>query len=138
MRLHRAALRGLFCHVQWPALSFDVSVARGPTFQVRLLSTHIEHAAMQCRSWHLGNATKMLRETLSWRCTFKPHDIRWADVEKEGATGKQMIMQTVDTQGRPVVFMRPRLQNTHDHERQIKHLVYHLEHASRFADHKGE
>lgn len=44
----------------------------------------------------------------------------------------------VDTERRPVVFMRPRLQNTTEHERQIKHLIYHLEHASRMADELGE
>ena len=89
------------------------------------------------RSWNLGNATKMLRETLSWRCSYRPQDIKWEDVEMEGRTGKQAILAAADSEGRPVVFMRPRLQNTTQPERQIKHLIYHLEHASRMADEMG-
>ena len=79
----------------------------------------------------------MLRETLAWRCSYRPQDIKWEDVEMEGRTGKQAILAAADSEGRPVVFMRPRLQNTTQPERQIKHLIYHLEHASRMADEMG-
>lgn len=56
------------------------------------------------RSWHLGNATKMLKETLAWRCQYKPHDIKWEDVQEEGVTGKQMIMPAVSLGAAFAVF----------------------------------
>ena len=42
---------------------------------------------------------------LSRRRTYKPHDIRWADIATE-ATGKQFVMP--DREDRQIVIMRPR------------------------------
>lgn len=42
---------------------------------------------------------------------------------KENSTGK-VYMSGFDKQGRPIMIMRPRLENTFDHDGNIKHLVY--------------
>ena len=44
-------------------------------------------------------------------------------VAKENGTGK-IYLSGLDRQGRPVMIMRPRLENTFDHDGNIKHLVY--------------
>ena len=43
-----------------------------------------------------------------------------------------------DKHGRPIVMMRPRLEDTKTHESQIKFLIYDLEMASAMADRDGE
>uniref|UniRef100_A0A7S3R0U0 CRAL-TRIO domain-containing protein n=1 Tax=Dunaliella tertiolecta TaxID=3047 RepID=A0A7S3R0U0_DUNTE len=92
---------------------------------------------MRARSWDLKKATKMLLATLEWRKDYKPHLIRWEEVKPESVTGKQMIYPVPDKSGRPIVLMRPRLENSKQTERQIKFLIYHLEIASRMADRTG-
>ena len=42
------------------------------------------------------------------RATYKPHQIRWEDIQEEAKTGKTFILQTPDKEGRPVIIMRPR------------------------------
>lgn len=32
---------------------------------------------LEARNWNVDRARKMLEETLKWRSTFKPEDIRW-------------------------------------------------------------
>lgn len=32
---------------------------------------------LEARNWNVGKAKKMLEETLKWRSTFKPEEIRW-------------------------------------------------------------
>ena len=41
------------------------------------------------------------------RLEYKPHLIRWEEVEPESVTGKQYV-HAFDKAGRPIVFMRPR------------------------------
>lgn len=47
-------------------------------------------------------------------------------VRKENSTEK-MYVSGFDNQGRPVLVMRPRLENTHDHDGNLKHLVYQVQ-----------
>lgn len=89
---------------------------------------------LRARQWSLSKATKMLRATLEWRLNYKPHLITWDTVEHQATTGKQMIMQTRDKGGRPVILMRSRFENSTDSENQVKFLIYHLERASHIAD----
>jgi hypothetical protein len=42
------------------------------------------------------------------RILFKPHLIRWEEVEEESISGKQFIHPFRDNAGRPIVVMRPR------------------------------
>ncbi|XP_024367309.1 uncharacterized protein [Physcomitrium patens] len=84
---------------------------------------------LRARSWNVKKAEKMLRDTLAWRASYKPEDIRWEDVAKEAETGKVYRAATVDKQGRSVLVMRPAKQNTTSREGQVKQLVYSMENA---------
>ncbi|GLC58936.1 hypothetical protein PLESTB_001419200 [Pleodorina starrii] len=79
----------------------------------------------------------MLKATLEWRLEYKPHLIKWEEVQSESASGKLWVYHVQDKAGRPIVMMRPRNQNTKDTEKQIRHLIYTLELASRLADKNG-
>ncbi|KAI8475407.1 MAG: CRAL/TRIO domain-containing protein [Monoraphidium minutum] len=89
---------------------------------------------LRARQWSLPKATKMLQATLQWRVEQQPHAITWAMVEAEAASGKNFVSPYPDREGRPVVTMRPRNQNTGDEKAQVQFLIYCLEHASRLAD----
>lgn len=92
---------------------------------------------LRARSWNVPKATKMLKETLAWRTSYKPEQIRWEDVAAEAADGKMWVLEHPDKEGRPVVLMRPRNDTSHNNEARIRHLVYTLEQASRLADEWG-
>ncbi|KAG0576008.1 hypothetical protein KC19_5G048100 [Ceratodon purpureus] len=84
---------------------------------------------LRARNWNVKKAEKMLRDTLQWRATYKPEDIRWEDIAKEAETGKVFRVPILDKQGRSVLMMRPAKQNTTSREGQIKQLVYSMENA---------
>eukprot|EP00798_Chlamydomonas_sp_ICE-L_P017381 gene17381-23683_t len=94
------------------------------------------------RQWNLQKASKMLHDTLKWRLDYKPHLIRWKDVRHESLTGKQMIYPCNDKEGRPLLLMRPRNENSLGTSKEvtdskIRLLIFHLEVASRMADESG-
>ncbi|OAY69646.1 Random slug protein 5 [Ananas comosus] len=75
---------------------------------------------LEARNWNVDKSRKMLEESLKWRSTFKPEEIRWPEVAVEGETGKIYRANFHDRQGRI---------NTTSHENQLRHLVYLLENA---------
>ncbi|KAI4386757.1 hypothetical protein MLD38_004662 [Melastoma candidum] len=81
------------------------------------------------RNWNVEKALKMLEDTLEWRSTFKPEEIRWHEVAHEGETGKVSRADFFDRQGRTVLIMRPGKQNTTSAEGNIRHLVYLIENS---------
>eukprot|EP00250_Pteridium_aquilinum_P020224 c24755_g1_i1 orf=293-1141(-) len=85
---------------------------------------------LRARNGNVSKATSMLKETLKWRNSYKPEDIRWEDIAVECETGKMYRADFTDKLGRPVVIMIPRNQNTNSHEGQLKHLVYTMENAT--------
>ncbi|KAJ0980393.1 hypothetical protein J5N97_008648 [Dioscorea zingiberensis] len=84
---------------------------------------------LRARSWNVDKAKRMLEETLKWRSTFKPEEIRWPEVAHESETGKAYRANFQDKEGRTVIVMTPAKQNTKSHEKQLQHLVYLLENA---------
>ncbi|XP_019182962.1 PREDICTED: random slug protein 5-like isoform X1 [Ipomoea nil] len=84
---------------------------------------------LEARNWDVEQAKKMLEETLKWRSTYKPEEIRWHEVAHEGETGKASIANFHDRQGRTVLIMRPGKQNTSSAEGSARHLVYLMENA---------
>ncbi|KAK9285369.1 hypothetical protein L1049_024560 [Liquidambar formosana] len=81
------------------------------------------------RNWNVDKSKKMLEETLKWRSTYKPEEIRWHEVAHEGETGKVSRANFHDRLGRTVLIMRPGMQNTNSPENNIRHLVYLIENA---------
>ncbi|KAL3844832.1 hypothetical protein ACJIZ3_002235 [Penstemon smallii] len=84
---------------------------------------------LEARNWNFDKAQKMLEETLKWRSTYKPEEIRWHEVAHEGETGKVSRANFHDRKGRSVLIMRPGKQNTTSPEGNIRHLVYLMENA---------
>ncbi|CAN1835760.1 Phosphatidylinositol transfer protein 3 [Linum perenne] len=84
---------------------------------------------LEARNWNVEKAKKMLKDTLEWRSSYKPEEIRWPEIAHEGETGKIFRASFCDRQGRSVLILRPGMQNTKSFEDQIRHLVYLLENA---------
>ncbi|KAK4788947.1 hypothetical protein SAY86_020266 [Trapa natans] len=82
---------------------------------------------LEARNWNLDKAKKMLEETIKWRATYKPEEIRWPEVAHEGETGKVSRANFFDRSGRTVLILRPGKQNTTSGENNIRHLVYLIE-----------
>lgn len=84
---------------------------------------------LEARNWNVDKSKKMLQETLKWRSTYKPDEIRWHEISAEGETGKMFRANFHDRYGRTVLIMKPGLQNTTGMDNQIRHLVYMMENA---------
>lgn len=72
------------------------------------------------------------------RASYKPDQIRWEDVAHEAADAKMWILDQPDREGRPVVLMRPRREQSQNNDTRLKYLVYTLEKASALADEHAE
>lgn len=83
---------------------------------------------LRADKWNIAEACKRLRSTLTWRREYGVWDISESDSDEENATGK-LVLAGYDQQGRPVLYMVPGRQNTQPSPRQIRHLVFMLEHA---------
>ncbi|KAK8551864.1 hypothetical protein V6N13_120296 [Hibiscus sabdariffa] len=84
---------------------------------------------LEARNWNVDKSKKMLEETLKWRSTYKPEEIRWREVAVEGETGKVSRANFHDRHGRTVLILRPGKQNTTSLDNQLRHLVYLIENA---------
>ncbi|KAH6778202.1 Glycosyl hydrolase family protein [Perilla frutescens var. frutescens] len=84
---------------------------------------------LRARNWNVKKTVKMLKATLKWRLEYKPEDICWDDIAAEAETGKIYVANYKDKNGRPVLIMRPRCQNSKSIKGQIQYLVYCMENA---------
>ncbi|KAK7346435.1 hypothetical protein VNO80_20954 [Phaseolus coccineus] len=109
----------------------ELRAALGPLSGRRLLycTEACLRRYLEARNWNVDKAKKMLEETLKWRATYRPEEIRWAEVAHEGETGKVSRANFHDRHGRTVLILRPGMQNTTSAEDNIRHLVYLLENA---------
>ena len=84
---------------------------------------------LRARKFDLKKSIDMLEATLQWRKEFDVLGASNAWMDKmitENETGKLYVRGT-DNEGRPLLYMRPRHENTFEHDGNIKHLVYNLE-----------
>ncbi|XLS57113.1 hypothetical protein HN51_006868 [Arachis hypogaea] len=85
---------------------------------------------LEARNWDLHKSKKMLLDSLNWRSSFKPEEIRWSDVAHEGETGKVFRANLHDRAGRTVLIMKPGMhKNTTTPEDGTKYFVYLMENA---------
>ncbi|MBA0777034.1 hypothetical protein Gotri_005101, partial [Gossypium trilobum] len=84
---------------------------------------------LEARNWNVDKSKKMLEETLKWRSTYKPEEIRWHEIAVEGETGKVYRANFHDRDRRTVLILRPGKQNTTSLDNQLRHLVYMIENA---------
>ncbi|TFY54908.1 hypothetical protein EVJ58_g8578 [Rhodofomes roseus] len=83
---------------------------------------------MRAAKWNFEDGKKRIKGTLEWRREFKPDLIPPDEVQIEAETGK-ITLNGFDNQGRPIIYMRPGLENTETSPRQLRHLVWWLERA---------
>lgn len=83
---------------------------------------------MRAAKWIPSDAENRIKATLEWRREFQPDLISPEEVRIEGKTGK-IILNGFDRDGRPILYMRPGLENTETSPRQLRHLVWWLERA---------
>ena len=83
---------------------------------------------LRATKWHTAEASKRLLGTLTWRREYGVWDISEDDSSIENETGK-LIIAGFDNEARPCMYMEPGRQNTAVSPRQIRHLVFMLEHA---------
>jgi len=88
---------------------------------------------LRARQWNIDKSKTMLDATIAWRREFgldALYDEKWVEVlAKENSTGK-MYARGFSLCGRPLLYMKPRHENTHDYDGNLKHLVYNMERAS--------
>ena len=81
----------------------------------------------------------MLQNTLSWRKSFGLDQMYsgWREtIERENATGK-MYTRGFDKEGHALLYLKPSLENTHDFDGNMKHLVFNLEQCIRRMNEEG-
>lgn len=83
----------------------------------------------------------MLQNTVKWRDEFKLkelHEDSWKSIiATENCTGK-MYVRGYDKEGHVLIYMKPRFENTNDHNGNIKHLVYTMERAVKCMESNGQ
>ncbi|KAF9968374.1 hypothetical protein BGZ70_004534 [Mortierella alpina] len=81
---------------------------------------------LKSKKWNLQESKQAVQDTMLWREEYKPSipnkDMLWA----ETAPGK-LYVSGFDMESRPLLYMKPRLENTTASAAQIRHVVFHLE-----------
>ncbi|KAG9070014.1 hypothetical protein KI688_009344 [Linnemannia hyalina] len=81
---------------------------------------------LRSKKWNLQEAKQAVQESMLWRDSYGPNqpdkDALWI----ETAVGK-LYVSGFDMESRPLLYMKPRLENTAASPSQIRHVVYHLE-----------
>uniref|UniRef100_A0A6N2LAS6 CRAL-TRIO domain-containing protein n=1 Tax=Salix viminalis TaxID=40686 RepID=A0A6N2LAS6_SALVM len=118
-------------HAEQEAKAIELRAALGPLSDrsVKYCTDACLKRYLTARNWNVDKAKKMLEETLKWRATYKPEEIRWHEVAHEGETGKVSRADFHDRSGRTVLIMRPGMQNTTCAEDNVRHLVYLIENS---------
>eukprot|EP00047_Mylnosiga_fluctuans_P019208 m.80145 g.80145 ORF g.80145 m.80145 type:complete len:296 (+) comp8026_c0_seq1:33-920(+) len=81
---------------------------------------------LRARDWEIPAAEKLLRGTLAWRREYGVEALHPNMIEEECKTGK-LYIHGFDRNHRPVMYQKPRYQNTNNHADQVKQVVYFLE-----------
>ena len=68
---------------------------------------------LRARKFNIDKATHMLKGTLAWRKSFRPHEIDPASVAFESSTGK-VYPNGHDRTGRPILILCPGRENSKD------------------------
>ncbi|KAG9290508.1 hypothetical protein G9A89_002483 [Geosiphon pyriformis] len=99
-----------------------------PRYEVerRWVSDQCLKRYLRAAKWNLREAKQRVLETLEWRRDYKPDQIDPKEVEPECVTGK-IHFNGFDRHGRPILYLRPGLENTKAGPRQIKNTVFAFE-----------
>jgi len=84
---------------------------------------------LRARDWDHAKALTMITNTLAWRAQYNPHKITAEDVLCELKNSGKMYRSGFDKYGRPILYMKPGLDNTGapEREQKVRYLCYLLE-----------
>ncbi|EFA77752.1 cellular retinaldehyde-binding/triple function domain-containing protein [Heterostelium album PN500] len=87
---------------------------------------------LRARNYTVSKSEKMLRNTLAWRKSYRPQDVKLSEVTDIAKTGA-IYVNGKDVKGRPIIIARPRNDTLKKmpHELKFKNLVYWLEQGFR-------
>lgn len=74
---------------------------------------------LRARNWKLAPAEELLRDTVAWRQSYGVKALTPDDFAGEAASGK-IYVHGNDRFGRPVIYQRPRRENTKDYLNQVR------------------
>jgi len=90
---------------------------------------------LRARDFDISKSEPLLRDSLKWRFEdFKPHLISPEEVAEEGVTGKNYVSTSRDKLGRPILYMKPRFENTKNYKLQLRLLIYHMDRTCAHMD----
>eukprot|EP00029_Vermamoeba_vermiformis_P006897 TRINITY_DN282_c0_g1_i1.p1 TRINITY_DN282_c0_g1~~TRINITY_DN282_c0_g1_i1.p1 ORF type:complete len:429 (+),score=89.25 TRINITY_DN282_c0_g1_i1:567-1853(+) len=94
---------------------------------------------LRARDWKLKKAQQMLVNSLKWQREYKPWRIVPDDVLGEMKNEGKLYHNGFDKYGRPVIYMKPRLDTTGPKERvaKVEYIVLSLDLLTRLAETKG-
>jgi hypothetical protein len=80
---------------------------------------------LRARDFHVDHAFTMIKAALEWREQFQVHNLPPDMIALEASSSKMWVGPT-DRLGHPIIIMKPRFENTYNHDSNIKYLVYTL------------
>eukprot|EP00037_Helgoeca_nana_P009339 m.81901 g.81901 ORF g.81901 m.81901 type:complete len:561 (-) comp19513_c0_seq1:2181-3863(-) len=81
---------------------------------------------LRARDWKVKPAEKLLRETLEWREEYGIETVTIDDIKDELSTGK-IYIHGFDRENRPVMYQKPRNENSTNYDVSVKAVAYLLE-----------
>ncbi|KAF9571512.1 hypothetical protein EC968_000475 [Mortierella alpina] len=81
---------------------------------------------LKSKKWNLQESKQAVQDTIHWREEYKPNVPNKEMLWTETAPGK-LYVSGFDMESRPLLYMKPRLENTTASPAQIRHVVFHLE-----------
>ncbi|KAF9326438.1 hypothetical protein BG006_010139 [Podila minutissima] len=83
---------------------------------------------LKARKWNLAEAKLAVVESMQWRESYNPAKPDREGLWTETSAGK-LYVSGFDMESRPLLYMKPRLENTAASPAQIRHVCFHLETA---------
>ncbi|KAF9297412.1 hypothetical protein BGZ74_009839 [Mortierella antarctica] len=83
---------------------------------------------LKARKWNLAEAKLAVVESIQWRESYNPAKPDREGLWTETSAGK-LYVSGFDMESRPLLYMKPRLENTAASPAQIRHVCFHLETA---------
>ncbi|KAL7752703.1 hypothetical protein RI367_001705 [Sorochytrium milnesiophthora] len=94
--------------------------------ELQWLSVDCYARYLRACNWDLAAAGNMLEASLKWRREYKPEALDLESVRPESVTGK-IVINGFDSSGHPVLYLRPRYENTSEAKQQVQFVVLSLE-----------
>ena len=88
---------------------------------------------LRARQWKVAKALPMFKDTIEWRRSFRPEDLRPEDFYEEADTGKNYL-NGWSLRGQPCLIMTPARENYKDWQRGVRLSVFNLERALQEMD----